>query len=236
VCNVLATFAVKVHCNLATASGSGQQNDFYTLKLHFLKKALIFSMYGEFWANISYYCEYKTSSNLRRIQFLNVGFRKKFDSAHSSNSRRTSTFNGGKCENVHLIFDVIHYIYIYMYIRTGRPGFESRQEQHFSLLHSFQTGSGPHPPSYPMCTGSSFPRVKRAGCEAIHSPPSSVEVKNGGATPPLPHMSSWHSAYLSTGLLPFFVCSYNDRWSSDNTPQNRCLPPLHLRTETDPVS
>jgi hypothetical protein len=31
--------------------------------------------------------------------------------------------------------------------------------------------------------------------EADHSPPSSAEVKNGGARPPLPHMSSWHSAY-----------------------------------------
>jgi hypothetical protein len=28
-----------------------------------------------------------------------------------------------------------------------------------------------------------------------HSPPSSAKVKDGGAIPPLPHMSSWHSAY-----------------------------------------
>jgi hypothetical protein len=31
-------------------------------------------------------------------------------------------------------------------------------------------------------------------CEADHSPKSSAEVKNGRAIPPLPHMSSWHSA------------------------------------------
>jgi hypothetical protein len=30
---------------------------------------------------------------------------------------------------------------------------------------------------------------KRPGSEADHSPTSSVEVKNGGAIPPLPHMS-----------------------------------------------
>jgi hypothetical protein len=36
--------------------------------------------------------------------------------------------------------------------------------------------------------------VKRQGPEADHSPPSSAEVKNGGAIPPLPHMFSWHSA------------------------------------------
>jgi hypothetical protein len=35
--------------------------------------------------------------------------------------------------------------------------------------------------------------VKRPGHEANYSPPSSAEVKNSGAIPPLPHMSSWHS-------------------------------------------
>jgi hypothetical protein len=28
----------------------------------------------------------------------------------------------------------------------------------------------------------------------VTGPPSSAEVKNGGAIPPLPHTSSWHSA------------------------------------------
>jgi hypothetical protein len=28
-------------------------------------------------------------------------------------------------------------------------------------------------------------------CEAGHSPPSSAEVKNGGAIPPFPHLPSW---------------------------------------------
>jgi hypothetical protein len=35
------------------------------------------------------------------------------------------------------------------------------------------------------------PVVERLGCLADHSPPSSAEVKNGGAIPPLPHKSSW---------------------------------------------
>jgi hypothetical protein len=34
------------------------------------------------------------------------------------------------------------------------------------------------------------PGVKQSGREADHSPPSSAEVKNGGAIPPLPHTSS----------------------------------------------
>jgi hypothetical protein len=62
----------------------------------------------------------------------------------------------------------------------------------FSILHS----SGAHPASYAMGTGDDFPWVKRPGREADHSPPSSAEVKNGGAIPPLSHMPSWHRASL----------------------------------------
>jgi hypothetical protein len=40
------------------------------------------------------------------------------------------------------------------------------------------------------------PGVKRQWREADHSLSSSAEVRNGGAKPPLPHMSSWHGAYL----------------------------------------
>jgi hypothetical protein len=47
----------------------------------------------------------------------------------------------------------------------------------FSLLHVVQTGSGVHPTSYKMGTGSSFPGVKRQGREADHSPATSAEVK-----------------------------------------------------------
>jgi hypothetical protein len=64
---------------------------------------------------------------------------------------------------------------------AGNPGFESRQGQDFSLLHSVRTGSGAYAASYPTGTG-----VKRQGREADHSPPSSAEVKNGGAIPPIP--------------------------------------------------
>jgi hypothetical protein len=55
--------------------------------------------------------------------------------------------------------------------------FESRLGQKFSLLHIVQTGSGVHPTSYTMNTGSSFPGVKRQRREADHSPPTSSEVK-----------------------------------------------------------
>jgi hypothetical protein len=42
--------------------------------------------------------------------------------------------------------------------------------------------------------GALSPGVKRLGREVDHSPPSSAEVKNGEAIPPLPHESSWYSA------------------------------------------
>jgi hypothetical protein len=61
------------------------------------------------------------------------------------------------------------------------PGFffYSWQRKDFSLLHG---------PTHPACwiLRALFQGVKRPGYEA--------EVKNGGAIPPLPLMSSWHSA------------------------------------------
>ena len=39
-----------------------------------------------------------------------------------------------------------------------------------------QTGPGPHPASYTMCTGS-FPGVMRPGRDVDHPPQSTVEVK-----------------------------------------------------------
>jgi hypothetical protein len=35
---------------------------------------------------------------------------------------------------------------------AGRPGFDSRKGQEFSLLYGVQTGSEAHPASYPMGT------------------------------------------------------------------------------------
>jgi hypothetical protein len=62
---------------------------------------------------------------------------------------------------------------------------------YLSLLHSVQTGAGAHADFYPMVTGGSFPGVMQPRREADDSPPSSSEVKNGGAIPPLSHTSSW---------------------------------------------
>jgi hypothetical protein len=59
----------------------------------------------------------------------------------------------------------------------------------FPPLHSIQTGSGANPGSYPMGTGGALLGVKHPGRKAELS--SCAEVKNSGAIPPLPHMSSW---------------------------------------------
>jgi hypothetical protein len=60
---------------------------------------------------------------------------------------------------------------------TEGSGFQSRQNQQFSLLHVVQTDSGVHQASYPMDMGGGSPGIKRPGREADHSPPSSAEVK-----------------------------------------------------------
>jgi hypothetical protein len=49
-----------------------------------------------------------------------------------------------------------------------------------------------HPASYPVSNGEISLEVKWPGHKADHSPPSSAEVKNGGAIPPHPHMSLCH--------------------------------------------
>jgi hypothetical protein len=60
---------------------------------------------------------------------------------------------------------------------------------HIWSVLSFETES------YLVGTGGSFPKGNATrGGEADHSPPSSAEVKNDGAVPPLPRMSLWHSA------------------------------------------
>jgi hypothetical protein len=75
-------------------------------------------------------------------------------------------------------------------------------ESDFSLPHSFQTGSGTHPTSYPMVPGVKWPRR-----EADHSTPASAQVKNGGARPPLPHVFvAWCSITQTQGQLYLCLC------------------------------
>jgi hypothetical protein len=46
--------------------------------------------------------------------------------------------------------------------------------------------------------------LRRPGSEAHNSLQSSAEVRNGGATTPIPHTSSWRS-YTQGRLLPFYL-------------------------------
>jgi hypothetical protein len=84
---------------------------------------------------------------------------------------------------------------IAMSYKSGAGAILPGKARDFSLLHSVQTDYGAHSTSYAMGTGGGLsPGVKRISHEAHHSPPSSAEVKNRGAIPPLSHTSSWHSA------------------------------------------
>jgi hypothetical protein len=69
-------------------------------------------------------------------------------------------------------------------------GLISGRYRHLYTFHSVQTASGGHIGSYQMGMEALSPGVKRSGSEADNSPPSSAEVKNGRAIPPLPHTSS----------------------------------------------
>jgi hypothetical protein len=82
-----------------------------------------------------------------------------------------------------------------LYLRAGRVVVRFPAEVKIFLFTAFRPTLGPHPASCPMGTPVSS-GVRRPGCEADHSLPSSAEVKNGGAVPPVPHMSSWRGAQL----------------------------------------
>jgi hypothetical protein len=52
---------------------------------------------------------------------------------------------------------------------------------------------GPTQPPFQWVPKALSPGVKRPGCEADRSSPTSAEVKNGGAIHPLFHTSSWRA-------------------------------------------
>jgi hypothetical protein len=74
-------------------------------------------------------------------------------------------------------------------VQAGWPEFGPRQGQEILV---FSTTSRPQPTL--QWVPGLFPGVKRPGNEADHPPPSSAEVKNGRAIPPLPHTASWRGA------------------------------------------
>jgi hypothetical protein len=78
-------------------------------------------------------------------------------------------------------FLTVGFIYLYICLftmldRCSRVRF-SAGAGNFSFHHRVQNGSGAHPASYPMVLGDLSLGVKRPGREAVHSPPSSDEVK-----------------------------------------------------------
>jgi hypothetical protein len=73
----------------------------------------------------------------------------------------------------------------------GRPGFDFRQAQEIFLFPiDFKLTLGPNQPPIKWVLEALSLGVKRQEREADHSPPSSVDVKNGGTIPPLRRMCS----------------------------------------------
>jgi hypothetical protein len=76
--------------------------------------------------------------------------------------------------------------------RGSIPG----RNKNFLLFTSSRPALGPTQPPIQWAPEDLSPGVKRPGCKFDHSPPSSAEVSNGGAIPPVPLMFSWNSASL----------------------------------------
>jgi hypothetical protein len=68
---------------------------------------------------------------------------------------------------------VLFFFACFMEKKNSRYSDWLRAEQEFPLLHVVQTDSGDHPASYPISTG-----VKRPGCEADQSSPTSAGQEN----------------------------------------------------------
>jgi hypothetical protein len=71
-------------------------------------------------------------------------------------------------------------------LRVERPGLDSRQSNIFLFSTASGPTLGPTQTHIKWVQGAILLEVKQVGREADHSPPSSAEVKNGGAIPPLP--------------------------------------------------
>jgi hypothetical protein len=73
------------------------------------------------------------------------------------------------------------------------PGLILGKDKIFLYSTASRPALGPTQPLIQWVLGALSLGVKRKGRESDHSPPSSDEVKNGGAIPPLAHTPSWHS-------------------------------------------
>jgi hypothetical protein len=95
---------------------------------------------------------------------------------------------------------------------TKEVGFNSWQGQELFFSHNIQTALGAYPSSYTIETRDCFTRIEWQGCKADYTPTSSAELKNSGAIPPFPHMSSGYNALFIkqrknfTFSLPFNPC------------------------------
>jgi hypothetical protein len=69
----------------------------------------------------------------------------------------------------------------------------SGRDKIFLLFTISRPALGSKGPPTQWVRGPISQRVKRPGRETDHSPPSSAEMKNGGAILQLLHMSSWRS-------------------------------------------
>jgi hypothetical protein len=72
--------------------------------------------------------------------------------------------------------------------RLGGRGSIPDRGQIFLFSTASKPAIGPTQPPTQYAAGDPSPEIKRPGREAEHPPQSSVEVKNGGAIPPLPHV------------------------------------------------
>ena len=99
-----------------------------------------------------------------------------------------------------------------------RP-FDSQQVQEiFIFSEACRPAVGPHPPSYSMCTGSSFAGIKRPKPKAHYAP--LLRLRISGALTPLPLTPSRH-----TQLPPFNIYECHNPAAGHSWPGTSCSKP-----------
>jgi len=88
----------------------------------------------------------------------------------------------------------------------------------FSVLHRVQTGSEAQPPSYPVGTGPSFPRVKRPERESDYPPLPRAEVKNAWSSISIPNtfFMAWCLVKKSEGQICLYLTILSYKLFTEN--------------------
>jgi hypothetical protein len=147
-----------------------------TFKFRIYFSAKKWRLRPKFWGTI---CLQTTTADYFAIQLY-------FSQRKLKSTAKTAISQTDICGHTYLIYSYVALARLQRYLYTSRTLYRLRPE--IALLSAASRPAlGPTQPPIQWVPW-------RQGREPDHLPPSSGEVKKGGAIPPFPHMSSWRAA------------------------------------------